>query len=85
MKITVPIATRGGNRLLLLRDFFTDQVPGPGGAGLGRGRGDRHSPRCVPKSPDRSPFSRAQGQLGLLWEEEERGPCLGHRVYQCWW
>lgn len=26
MKITVPIATRGGNRLLMLRDFFTDQV-----------------------------------------------------------
>uniref|UniRef100_A0A8C6CQ00 Integrin subunit alpha 11 n=1 Tax=Moschus moschiferus TaxID=68415 RepID=A0A8C6CQ00_MOSMO len=26
MKITVPIATRGGNRLLLLRDFLTDQV-----------------------------------------------------------
>ncbi|EDL26027.1 integrin, alpha 11 [Mus musculus] len=25
MKITVPIATRGGNRLLMLRDFFTDQ------------------------------------------------------------
>lgn len=29
MKITVPIATRGGNRLLMLRDFLTDQVPGP--------------------------------------------------------
>lgn len=26
MKITVPIATRGGNRLLMLREFFTDQV-----------------------------------------------------------
>ncbi|XP_032766735.1 integrin alpha-11 [Rattus rattus] len=26
MKITVPIATRGGNRLLMLKDFFTDQV-----------------------------------------------------------
>uniref|UniRef100_A0A8C0K2A7 Integrin subunit alpha 11 n=1 Tax=Canis lupus dingo TaxID=286419 RepID=A0A8C0K2A7_CANLU len=26
MKITVPIATRGGNRLLMLRDFLTDQV-----------------------------------------------------------
>lgn len=26
MKITIPIATRGGNRLLLLRDFLTDQV-----------------------------------------------------------
>ncbi|XP_014445245.1 integrin alpha-11 [Tupaia chinensis] len=26
MKITVPIATRAGNRLLLLRDFLTDQV-----------------------------------------------------------
>uniref|UniRef100_A0A8C5NVM8 Integrin alpha 11 n=1 Tax=Jaculus jaculus TaxID=51337 RepID=A0A8C5NVM8_JACJA len=26
MKVTVPIATRGGNRLLMLRDFFTDQV-----------------------------------------------------------
>ncbi|KAM4826294.1 integrin alpha-11 [Thomomys bottae] len=26
MKITIPIATRGGNRLLMLSDFFTDQV-----------------------------------------------------------
>ncbi|XP_014635898.1 PREDICTED: integrin alpha-11 [Ceratotherium simum simum] len=26
MKITIPIATRGGNRLLMLRDFRTDQV-----------------------------------------------------------
>uniref|UniRef100_A0A8C9DE95 Integrin alpha-11 n=1 Tax=Prolemur simus TaxID=1328070 RepID=A0A8C9DE95_PROSS len=26
MKVTVPIATRGGNRLLMLRDFLTDQV-----------------------------------------------------------
>lgn len=26
MKITVPIATRGGNRLLMLKDFFTSQV-----------------------------------------------------------
>ncbi|XP_012999476.1 integrin alpha-11 isoform X3 [Cavia porcellus] len=26
MKITIPVATRGGNRLLVLRDFFTDQV-----------------------------------------------------------
>ncbi|ERE76885.1 integrin alpha-11 [Cricetulus griseus] len=26
MKITVPIATRGGNRLLMLREFFTNQV-----------------------------------------------------------
>ncbi|KAM9183392.1 integrin alpha-11-like [Dugong dugon] len=25
MKITVPVATRGGNRLLMLRDFLTDQ------------------------------------------------------------
>lgn len=30
IKITVPVATRGGNRLLVLRDFLTDQVPGPG-------------------------------------------------------
>ncbi|KAB1257212.1 Integrin alpha-11, partial [Camelus dromedarius] len=26
MKVTVPIATRGGNRLLMLRDFLTDQA-----------------------------------------------------------
>uniref|UniRef100_M3XMB8 Integrin subunit alpha 11 n=1 Tax=Mustela putorius furo TaxID=9669 RepID=M3XMB8_MUSPF len=26
MKITIPIATRGGNRLLMLKDFHTDQV-----------------------------------------------------------
>lgn len=31
MKITVPVATRGGNRLLMLRDFRTDQVSLPGG------------------------------------------------------
>lgn len=33
MKITVPIATRSGNRLLMLRDFLTDQVSLPSGAG----------------------------------------------------
>ena len=40
MKITIPIATRGGNRLLLLRDFLTDQVLTPRGAGVGRGQAD---------------------------------------------
>lgn len=26
IKITIPVATRGGNRLLLLTDFIVDQV-----------------------------------------------------------
>ena len=50
MKITVPIATRGGNRLLLLRDFLTDQVPMPGGSVWG---GDKQTPG-VPSSPQNS-------------------------------
>lgn len=33
MKITIPIATRSGNRLLKLRDFLTDQVVMALGAG----------------------------------------------------
>ena len=73
MKITVPIATRGGNRLLLLRDFLTDQVPTPQGPVWG---GDKQTARCALKSPDPSSFSRAQGGLGLPWAEG-REDCWG--------
>lgn len=44
MKITVPIATRGGNRLLMLRDFFTDQVAVFPRDQLGRGQKETDTP-----------------------------------------
>lgn len=66
MKMTVPIATRGGNRLLMLRDFLTDQVPVPSGPGLARGR-------RVPKSSDLSSSFLDQGQQGLLGGGGRRG------------
>lgn len=70
MKITVPIATRGGNRLLMLRDFLTDQVPLPSEPAEGWGPGgDRHTARCV------RVLSSSQGQAwpGLLWKRRKKG------------
>lgn len=44
MKITVPVATRGGNRLLMLRDFFTNQVAVFPRNQLGRGKKETDTP-----------------------------------------
>lgn len=54
IKLTVPVATRAGNRLLLLTEFVVDQVGrggfrppkiqvGPSAAGVEVGRGVPHS------------------------------------------
>lgn len=68
MKITIPVATRGGNRLLVLRDFFTDQVPGPE-ATTGEGSAtDRHGLWCVP---------------GLQLPSGETSPVLGLTGWLC--
>lgn len=78
MKITVPIATRGGNRLLMLRDFLTDQVRAPWNRLKGRDQlGDRLAPGVSPGPPTSAPppgtragraFSgkrRREGRLGV--------------------
>lgn len=77
MKITVPIATRGGNRLLMLKDFRTDQVPEPLGACSREGTSRRPTPRGVPKSSDLSSSSPAPDQQGFHGAEEENGAFLG--------
>lgn len=64
MKMTVPIATRGGNRLLMLRDFLTDQVPVPSEPARGR---------RVPKSSDLSSSSDRTGASRASWGEGGRG------------
>lgn len=67
MKITIPIATRGGNRLLLLRDFLTDQVPTPRGPVWGGDKQTAGVPSS-PQTPAPSPGPRASwafpGQRG---------------------
>ena len=86
MKITIPIATRGGNRLLMLKDFLPDQVPAPSGACSREGPvGDRPTPRAVPESSDLSSSSPAPGQQGLLGAAEVSGASLGGRAGQGWW
>lgn len=67
MKITVPIATRGGNRLLMLRDFFTDQVAVFPRHQLGRGKKETDTP--LGNSP---PSGCSQG-IWPVWVEEEKG------------
>ena len=69
MKITVPIATRGGNQLLLLRDFLTDQVPTPRGLVWG---GDKQTARCALESPDPSSFPGPRAGWAFLGQRGER-------------
>jgi hypothetical protein len=82
MKITVPIATRGGNRLLTLRDFLTDQVLHSGPA---RARDQKEtciSPRHVPMSPEHRALGHS-GQRGTRSAElvvRLGGVCSGEHV-----
>lgn len=69
MKITVPIATRGGNRLLMLRDFLTDQVPCPREPPQGRGPvGDRPTPRGSPSPQTSAPPPRPRASRAFSGE-----------------
>lgn len=76
VKITIPIATRGGNRLLMLRDFLTEQVPTPSRAGLGKGARKRPTfPWVCPRSSDLGSF--AQGRGHQAFPGERRKESLG--------
>ena len=77
MKFTVPIATRGGNRLLLLKGFFADQVPVSRGTSTGKGTnislGVPPSPQTSAPSPEPRAswaFSGQRRRDDRVWDAE---------------